>query len=201
MVAAVLTACSSDDSGSKKKSSSVTTGAAARADTTASTAASDPAACVRGTFRFTRMDYDGPVQTAFGPTTIAGGIAGRRIELKPDNTFHFTDDGRDPVQFSVPSQGGTVSGTAMLDAQADGSYVPTASTSTFNITALSGTLTLKFYDGSTTNIPLPPDRRRGQGDVRAQRRGDVHVRGERRELPVPRAHDRLGARLSSAACG
>ena len=103
------------------------------------------------------MDYDGPVQTAFGPTTIAGGIAGRRIELKPDNTFQFTDDGRDPVQFSVPSQGGTVSGTAMLDAQADGSYVPTASTSTFNITALSGTLTLKFYDGSTTNIPLPPD--------------------------------------------
>jgi hypothetical protein len=35
--------------------------------------------------------------------------------------------------------------------------VPTASTSTFNITALSGTLTLTFYDGSTTNIPLPPD--------------------------------------------
>jgi hypothetical protein len=156
VVAAVLAACSSDDSGSKKKSSSTTTGAAG-ATTAPSTAQNDPAACMRGTFRFTRMDYDGPVQTAFGPTTIAGGIAGRRIELKTDNTFRFTDDGREPVQFSVPSQGGTVTGTGVLNAQADGSYVPTASTSSFNITALSGTLALTFYDGTATNIPLPPD--------------------------------------------
>jgi hypothetical protein len=41
------------------------------------------------------LDYDGPVQTAHGPTTIVGGIAGRRIEVKPDNTFHFTDEGRE----------------------------------------------------------------------------------------------------------
>jgi hypothetical protein len=156
VVAAVLTACSSDDSGSKKKSSSATTGAAATADTTASTAASDPAACMRGSFRFTRMDYDGPVQTAFAPTTIVGGIAGRRIELKPDNTFHFTDHGREQVQFSLQRQGGSVPGTAVLKAQADGIYVPTATTSTFDITALQGSLTLTFYDGSTTNIALPP---------------------------------------------
>jgi hypothetical protein len=156
VVAAVLAACSSDDSGSKKKSSSTTTGAAG-ATTAPSTAQNDPAACMRGNFRFTRMDYDGPVQTAFGPTTIAGGIAGRRIELRPDNTFRFTDDGREPVQFSVPSQGGTVTGTGVLNAQANGSYAPTASSSSFNITALSGTLALTFYDGSTTNIPLPPD--------------------------------------------
>jgi hypothetical protein len=103
------------------------------------------------------MDYDGPVLTQFGPTTIPGGIAGRRIELKPDNSFHFTDDGREPVQFSSPSQGGTTSGTAVLNAQADGSYVPTASTSTFNITALSGTSALTFNDGTNVNIPLPPD--------------------------------------------
>jgi hypothetical protein len=103
------------------------------------------------------MDYDGPVQTAFGPTTITGGIAGRRIELKPDNTFHFTDDGREQVQFSLQTPGGSVPGTAVLKAQAEGTYMPTASTSTFDITALQGSLTLTFYDGTTTNIPLPPN--------------------------------------------
>jgi hypothetical protein len=61
------------------------------------------------------------------------------------------------VQFSVPVGGGTTSGTAVLKAEADGTYVPTATTSTFNITALRGTLTLRFPNGSTVDIPLPPD--------------------------------------------
>jgi hypothetical protein len=56
------------------------------------------------------MAYDGPVQTQFGPTVITGGIGGRRIELKRDNTFHFTDDGSDQVQISLlgnpPTDGG-----------------------------------------------------------------------------------------------
>jgi hypothetical protein len=148
----VLVACSNDSDSkttkSKPKSAAATT-------SPAPTTPADPAACLRGTFRFTRMDYDGPVQTAFAPTTIVGGIAGRRIELKPDNTFHFTDHGREQVQFSLQRQGGSVPGTAVLKAQADGIYVPTATTSTFDITALQGSLTLTFYDGSTTNIALP----------------------------------------------
>lgn len=157
VAAVVLAACSSGSDSKKAEPKPRGTAAAEATTTSAAPTTTDPAACLRGTFRFTRMDYDGPVQTAYGPTTIAAGIAGRRIELKPDNTFHFTDDGREPVQFSVPSRGGTVSGTAVLKAQADGSYTPTASTSTFDITALQGSLMLTFYDGSTANIPLPPD--------------------------------------------
>jgi hypothetical protein len=138
----VLSACSSSDSKSKKKTKS---GTGAR--TTATTGPSvtlnpDPTACMRGSFRFTRMDYDGLVQPAFGPTTIVGGIAGRRIELKPDNTFHFTDDGRTRVQFTLHQPTGGTTGTAVLTAQADGTYLPTSSVATFNITALTGTLAL-----------------------------------------------------------
>jgi hypothetical protein len=103
------------------------------------------------------MDYAGPVQTQFGPTTIVGGFRGRRIELKQDNTFHFTDDGSDRVQFSLPSGGATTRGTAVLKAQSDGTFVPTAQTANFNITALSGTLVLTFQDGQMVDIPLPPD--------------------------------------------
>jgi hypothetical protein len=154
-VTLVLSACSSD-SDSKKAKPRQTTTASAEASTS-TTAARDPAECLRGTFRFTRMDYDGPVMTAYGPTTIVGGIGGRRIELKPDNTFHFSDTGEDPVQFSVPVGGGTTSGTAILKADADGTYAPTATTSSFNITALRGSLTLRFPNGSTVDIPLPPD--------------------------------------------
>jgi hypothetical protein len=155
----VLVACSSDSESNKAKAKPKPKSSAAAATTTspAPTTAPDPAACLRGTYRFTRMDYDGPVQTAFGPTTIAGGIAGRRIELRPDNTFHFTDDGREQVQFSLQTPGGSVPGTAVLKAQAEGIYMPTPSTSTFDITALQGSLTLTFYDGTTTNIPLPPN--------------------------------------------
>ncbi len=123
------------------------------------TAANDPASCIRGNFRFTQMDFDGPVQTQFGPTMIMGGIGGRRIELKPDNTFHFTDDGSDKVQFSLLGQNGNppTNGTAVLKAQSDGSFVPTAQTANFNITALSGTLVLTLENGQVINIPLPPD--------------------------------------------
>jgi hypothetical protein len=158
MLAAVtllLAACSSDSDSKKAKPKQTTT--ASTEASTSTTAGRDPAECLRGTFRFTRMDYDGPVQTAYGPTTIVGGIGGRRIELKPDNTFHFSDTGEDPVQFSVPVGGGTTSGTAVLKAEADGTYAPTATTSSFNITALSGSLTLRFPNGSTVDIPLPPD--------------------------------------------
>jgi hypothetical protein len=102
------------------------------------------------------MDYDGPVQTQFGPTMIMGGIGGRRIELKPDNTFHFTDDGSDKVQFSLLGNPPT-NGTAVLKAQSDGTFVPAAQTANFNITALSGTLVLTLQNGSMINIPLPPD--------------------------------------------
>ena len=152
---ALLAACSSD-SGSKKakprSTPSTTTGTSAAATTTAN----DPASCIRGNFRFTRMDYDGPVQTQFGPTTITGGIGGRRIELKRDNTFHFTDDGSDKVQFSLLGNPPT-NGTAVLKAQSDGTFVPAAQTANFNITALSGTLVLTLQNGSMINIPLPPD--------------------------------------------
>lgn len=152
-----LTACSSDsDSTEKAKLEGATAITPATPGPTV-TLAADPAACIRGMFRFTRMDYDGPVVTQFGPTTISGGIAGRRIELKRDNTFHFTDDGRGRVRFSVQNEAGTTSGTAVLKAQADGTFVPTASTSTFNITALSGTLKLTLQDGSNVDIPLPPN--------------------------------------------
>jgi len=155
LASAVVVACSDDSSSKSSKSRSTTS--TTTPSSPATTAANDPASCIRGTFRFTRMDYDGPVQTQFGPTTISGGIGGRRIELKADNTFHFTDDGSDKVQFSVPSQGGTASGTAVLKAQSDGTFVPTAQTANFNITALSGTLVLTFTNGSMVNIPLPPD--------------------------------------------
>ncbi|HMF04017.1 MAG TPA: hypothetical protein VKH17_04325, partial [Acidimicrobiia bacterium] len=134
LASAVVVACSDDSSSKSSKSRSTTS--TTTPSSPATTAANDPASCIRGTFRFTRMDYDGPVQTQFGPTTISGGIGGRRIELKADNTFHFTDDGSDKVQFSVPSQGGTTSGTAVLKAQSDGTFVPTAQTANFNITAL-----------------------------------------------------------------
>jgi hypothetical protein len=105
------------------------------------------------------MNYDGPVQTQFGPTVIMGGIGGRRIELKPDNTFHFTDDGSDTVQFSLLGQAGNppTNGTAVLKAESDGSFVPTGQTANFNITALSGTLVLTLQNGQVVNIPLPPD--------------------------------------------
>jgi hypothetical protein len=155
VAAVVLAACSSDSDSKKakpKRAAETTTTSAAP-----STAAPDPAACLRGNYRFTRMDYDGPVQTAYGPTTISGGIAGRRIQLKPDNTFHFTDDGREQVQFTLHQPAGETKGTAVLKAQADGTYVPTASTSTFDITALSGTLQLTFLTGEKIDIPLPPN--------------------------------------------
>jgi hypothetical protein len=155
---ALLAACSSD-SDSKKAKSKSTTSTVVPTSAPAITAANDPASCIRGNFRFTRMDYDGPVQTQFGPTVIMGGIGGRRIELKPDNTFHFTDDGSDTVQFSLLGQAGNppTNGTAVLKAQSDGSFVPTAQTANFNITALSGTLVLTLQNGQVVNIPLPPD--------------------------------------------
>ena len=161
LVTGVLLVACSDDSGSKQTKSRPTTSTAAAPSSSAAatTAANDPVACIRGTFRFTRMDYDGPVRTQFGPTTIAGGIGGRRIELKPDNTFHFSDDGSDKVQFSLLGQPGTqpTNGTAVLKAQSDGTFVPTAQTANFNITALSGTLVLTLQTGQMINIPLPPD--------------------------------------------
>jgi hypothetical protein len=158
--AALLVACS-DDSDSKRakpKSSAATTTTTSSSAPTL-TAVEDVASCIRGTFRFTQMDYAGPVQTQFGPTVIMGGIGGRRIELKPDNTFHFTDDGSDTVRFSLLGQAGNppTNGTAVLKAQSDGSFVPTAQTANFNITALSGTLVLTLQNGQVVNIPLPPD--------------------------------------------
>jgi len=162
LVAAVLLAACSSDSGSKKANPKSTTSTAATTATTTpasaagTTTAADPASCIRGNFRFTRMDYDGPVQTQFGPTMITGGIGGRRIELKRDNTFHFTDDGSDKVQFSLQGNPPT-NGTAVLKAQSDGTFVPTAQKANFNITALSGTLVLTLQNGQTVNIPLPPD--------------------------------------------
>jgi len=158
---ALLAACSDDSDSKQTKSKTTTSTAAAPSSATATTAASDPAACIRGTFRFTRMDYDGPVQTQFGPTVIMGGTGGRRIELKPDNTFHFTDDGSDKVQFSLLGQAGQppTNGTAVLKAQSDGTFVPTGQTANFNITSLSGTLVLTLQNGQMINIPLPPDGR------------------------------------------
>ncbi len=158
VTAVLLAACSSDSA--SKQAKPKTKGSAASTTTAAPTltATPDPASCIRGNFRFTRMDYDGPVQTQFGPTTITGGIGGRRIELKRDNTFHFTDDGSDKVQFSLLGNPPT-NGTAVLKAQSDGSFVPAAQTANFNITALSGTLVLTLQNGSMINIPLPPDGR------------------------------------------
>jgi hypothetical protein len=135
---ALLAACSGDSDSKKTKSKQATT--ASTQASTSTTAANDPAACLRGMFRFTRMDYDGPVLTAYGPTTIVGGIGGRRIEL-----------------LSVPVGGGTTSGTAVLKEEADGTYAPTATNSSFNITALRGSLMLRFPNGQTIDIPLPPD--------------------------------------------
>ena len=152
---ALLAACSSD-SDSKKAKPKSTTSTVVPTSAAPITAAKDPASCIRGKFRFTRMEYSGPVQTQFGPTMIMGGIGGRRIELKPDNTFHFTDDGSDKVQFSLLGNPPT-NGTAVLKAQSDGSFVPTAQAANFNITALSGTLVLTLQNGSMINIPLPPD--------------------------------------------
>lgn len=159
LVTAVLVAACSSDSASKKakpKSTASATSTTTPTSAGATTTASDPASCILGSFRFTRMDYDGPVQTQFGPTMITGGIGGRRIELKRDNTFHFTDDGSDKVQFSLLGNPPT-NGTAVLKAQSDGSFVPTARTANFNITALSGTLVLTLQNGQMINIPLPPD--------------------------------------------
>ena len=156
VVAVLLTACSSDSDSKKAKPKSTTSTTAPTSAAATTTSAGDPASCIRGNFRFTRMDYDGPVQTQFGPTTITGGIGGRRIELKRDNTFHFTDDGSDKVQFSLQGNPPT-NGTAVLKAQSDGTFVPTAQTANFNITALSGTLVLTLQNGQMVNIPLPPD--------------------------------------------
>ena len=158
LVTAVLLAACSSDSASKKAKPKSTTSTTTPTSAAATTTANDPASCIRGSFRFTRMDYDGPVQTQFGPTRITGGIGGRRIELKSDNTFHFTDDGSDKVQFSLLGNPPT-NGTAVLKAQSDGSFVPAAQTANFNITALSGTLVLTLQNGSMINIPLPPDGR------------------------------------------
>lgn len=159
LVAGVLLAACSSDSDTKKatpKSTPATTATIAPTSAAATTTATDPASCIRGSFRFTRMDYDGPVQTQFGPTMITGGIGGRRIELKRDNTFHFTDDGSDKVQFSLLGNPPT-NGTAVLKAQSDGTFVPTAQAANFNITALMGTLVLTLQNGQMVNIPLPPD--------------------------------------------
>jgi hypothetical protein len=159
LVATVLLAACSSDSDTKKatpNSTTATTAPTAPTSAAATTGATDPASCIRGNFRFMRMDYDGPVQTQFGPTTITGGIGGRRIELKRDNTFHFTDDGSDKVQFSLQGNPPT-NGTAVLKAQSDGNFVPTGQKTNFNITALSGTLVLTLQNGQMVNIPLPPD--------------------------------------------
>ena len=156
LVTAVLVAACSSDSDSKNAKSKSTASTAVPTSAAPITAAKDPASCIRGKFRFTQMDYDGPVQTQFGPTMIMGGIGGRRIELKPDNTFHFTDDGSDKVQFSLLGNPPT-NGTAVLKAQSDGTFVPAAQAANFNITALSGTLVLTLQNGSMINIPLPPD--------------------------------------------
>jgi hypothetical protein len=155
LTGALLAACSSD-SDSKKAKPKSTTSTAAPSSAAGTTAANDPASCIRGNFRFTQMDFDGPVRTQFGPTMIMGGIGGRRIELKPDNTFHSTDDGSGKVQFSLLGNPPT-NGTAVLKAQSDGTFVPTAQTANFNITALSGTLVLTLTNGQMIDIPLPPD--------------------------------------------
>ena len=152
---ALLAACSSDSDTKKAKPKS-TASTAVPTSAPAITTVDDPASCIRGSFRFTRMDYNGPVQTQFGSTMITGGIGGRRIELKRDNTFHFTDDGSDKVQFSLLGNPPT-NGTAVLKAQSDGTFLPTAQTANFNITTLSGTLVLTLQNGQMIDIPLPPD--------------------------------------------
>ncbi len=159
LVTGALVAACSSDSDSKKAKPKSTTSTAAPTSAPGTTAADDPASCIRGNFRFTQMNFDGPVRTQFGPTMIMGGIGGRRIELKPDNTFHFTDGGSDKVQFSLLGQNGNppTNGTAVLKAQSDGSFVPTAQTANFNITALTGTLVLTLENGQVVDIPLPPD--------------------------------------------
>jgi hypothetical protein len=96
LAAMVLAACSSDSESTKtrpKRTAAPTSSTSpAPGGSTPLTLNADPAECLRGTFRFTRMDYDGPVQTQFGPTTIKGAIAGRRIgssiniPLPPDGT-------------------------------------------------------------------------------------------------------------------
>ena len=156
VTAVLLAGCSSDSESNKAKPKTKGSAVSPTSAAPTLTATPDPASCIRGSFRFTRMDYAGPVQTQFGPTTITGGIGGRRIELKPDNTFHFTDDGSDKVQFSLLGNPPT-NGTAVLKAQSDGTFVPTAQTASFNITALSGTLVLTLQNGQMVDIPLPPD--------------------------------------------
>jgi hypothetical protein len=142
-----------DDSTQTSNRSSTTTTAAPT--TTPETASADPAACLRGTFRFISQVYSAPANTVYGPTNIEGGVSGRTIELRPDGTFHFEDTGRDRVNFELISTGTT--GTAVLDATAEGTYTADATTGNFDVTQLAGTLTLTLADGQVIPVPLPAD--------------------------------------------
>jgi hypothetical protein len=154
--AAALVLGGDDDGGDPDETSSRrSTTTTAAATTTLETAAADPAACLRGTFRFLSQVYSAPANTAFGPTNIEGGVSGRTIELRPDGTFHFEDTGRDQVNFELISTGTT--GTAVLKATAEGTYTADATTGTFDVTQLAGSLTLTLSDGQVMDVPLPPD--------------------------------------------
>ncbi len=152
--ALVLGGDDGDDSeqASKRRSSTTTTSAST---TVPETAAADPAACLRGDFRFVSQVYSAPANTIYGPTNIEGGVGGRTIELRPDGTFHFEDTGEDLVNFELISTGTT--GTAVLMATAEGTYTADATTGNFDVTQLAGTLTLTLSDGQVVPVPLPPD--------------------------------------------
>jgi hypothetical protein len=157
--AAALVLRDDDDNGAKStsntnKRSTTTTAAPTSVPETAS---DDPAACLRGTFKFRSQVYTAPANTVYGPTNIEGGVSGRTIELRPDGTFHFEDTGRDKVNFELLSTDPVTTGTAVLKAQAEGAYTADATNGTFDVTQLSGTLTLTLASGEVVDVPLPAD--------------------------------------------
>lgn len=106
-------------------------------------------ACPTGTWQVSSATLSGLVTTAAGKVDVQLQGAGVTATVKADNTWTLTAD--QGATLSGTSQWGPVSGTARVKATASGTYARTATTMTFTLKALTGTV---VYDLTVAGKPF-----------------------------------------------
>jgi hypothetical protein len=107
------------------------------------------AACPTGTWQVSSATLSGLVTTAAGKVSVQLQGAGVTATVKADSTWTLTAD--QGATLSGTTQWGAVSGSARVKATASGTYARTATTMTFALKSLSGTVT---YDLTVAGKPF-----------------------------------------------
>lgn len=107
------------------------------------------AACPTGSWQVSSATLSGLVTTAAGKVDVQLQGAGVTATVKSDNTWTLTAD--QGATLSGTSQWGPVSGTARVKATAGGTYARTATTMTFTLKSLTGTV---VYDLTVAGKPF-----------------------------------------------